>query len=612
MTSSMSVQWSLYFLLPQQLLIMLMLLLMLPMNCKSSAPTATATTTATIDKDSPPDILRVKNIHDKRWVDLVMSDEFLEDGRSFHDDADKKFQAIDKPDNSNEALQFYNSSRDYVTTENGYLQITTRAEKTHWMEWDEEKHEPIERVKNYTSGMVQTWNKMCFTGGVLEIAVEMPGAAGLWPAAWLMGNLARATFDTTTMYMWPWSYNKCTGEVSHLEDKQERSACEDTKVFGMHPKQGRGAPEIDIFEMMPASSQSETGASSPPYMISSLHVSPGIDTNRPHNGQQLNESSYNNWYENLYVGENGELNSGFWGQMCGPEKDFSVDQIHKYMEDALSVKTRLNESHFASTHVYRIEWQPPTSGGGGSGGGESASSSSINSNSNSSSGHRDAGYIYWYIDDKLIFGIDGESLESKTGAQIPAEPMYLILNTAMSHRWGMSEPCANDQCGACWHCYDCTNPECECALPDGLKNCENLPSHVKIDYVRLYQDRADSLHTTGCSPPNFPTAEFIAAHRERYADWQPLGEEQQDAYWRIMFFAQALTVLVAISILYLLCKRYWWIIVPVTENHFKSHARTYEMIPDYTSSSSYQQQQYFDAVAGGGTTKSKRASIIIM
>jgi len=37
-----------------------------------------------------------------------------------------------------------------------------------------------------------TWNKFCFTGGLVEASVTLPGAnnvAGLWPAVWTMGNL---------------------------------------------------------------------------------------------------------------------------------------------------------------------------------------------------------------------------------------------------------------------------------------------------------------------------------------------------------------------------------------------------------------------------------------
>ena len=38
------------------------------------------------------------------------------------------------------------------------------------------------------------------------------------------------------------------------------------------------------------------------------------------------------------------------------------------------------------------------------------------------------------------------------------EPMYLVLNTAVSHSWGFPEPCDKSTCGVCYHCYDCTNP----------------------------------------------------------------------------------------------------------------------------------------------------------
>jgi hypothetical protein len=50
-----------------------------------------------------------------------------------------------------------------------------------------------------------------------------------------------------------------------------------------------------------------------------------------------------------------------------------------------------------------------------------------------------------------------------------------------------------------------------------MKNCRNLPAHMKVDYIRLYQDATDPLHTLSCSPPSHPTAEFIAAHAGRLA-----------------------------------------------------------------------------------------------
>lgn len=56
------------------------------------------------------------------------------------------------------------------------------------------------------------WNKFCFTGGVVEVQAQLPGrhnTGGLWPAMWLMGNLARATFVGSSENTWPWSYDKC-------------------------------------------------------------------------------------------------------------------------------------------------------------------------------------------------------------------------------------------------------------------------------------------------------------------------------------------------------------------------------------------------------------------
>jgi beta-glucanase (GH16 family) len=68
-----------------------------------------------------------------------------------------------------------NSSEEYVTTKDGSLVISVKAVKTKWTEWDENNLKPVERTKNYTSGMVQSWNKFCFTGGVLQMAIRLPG-----------------------------------------------------------------------------------------------------------------------------------------------------------------------------------------------------------------------------------------------------------------------------------------------------------------------------------------------------------------------------------------------------------------------------------------------------
>ncbi len=465
---------------------------------------------------------------DNKVLHLVMSDEFEEDGRSFAIGDDPVFEALNKPDNTNQAIQFYNSTSEYVTTKDGSLVIRTKAVKTSWVEWDNSLYQPVERTKNYTSGMVQTWNKFCFTGGILEMSIQLPGHAdsgGLWPAAWLMGNLARATYEKSVQYIWPWSYDSCDGNIQDLPSKQEISACDANPGYKFNPNQGRGAPEIDIFEVMPGHQMPGFSKPLQAFMSTSLQVAPGLPKNiRPKNGEMLNENS--TWYKDLKIGATGQYNYGFWGQECGPETDNTPRKVHKYWEDAISVNTNLNASHFESHHVYRLEWQPGKDG-----------------------------YLYWYLDNDLIFGIDGNSPHELTGSLIPQEPMYLIFNTAISHRWGMPEPCDITKCPTCWRCYDCLNPECQCTLPDGMKNCKNLPAEMKIDYVRLYQDKSDPTHSIDCSPPHYPTKDFIIAFSERYEDWKPYTGAFTPYFGPIDFTFMALTIAFTLYLLRHLCFR---------------------------------------------------------
>lgn len=81
-------------------------------------------------------------------------------------------------------LEWYDPAA--ITTKNGSLEITLSEKKTHGL--------------NYQGGMMSTWNKFCFTGGLVETSVMLPGAPnimGLWPAVWAMGNLGRAGYGAT-------------------------------------------------------------------------------------------------------------------------------------------------------------------------------------------------------------------------------------------------------------------------------------------------------------------------------------------------------------------------------------------------------------------------------
>jgi beta-glucanase (GH16 family) len=210
-----------------------------------------------------------------------MSDEFNTPNRTFKDGHDPMWTALDKSDDDASSagggsLQFYNSSA--VTTENGFLRISTTLEKTKWHQYDEINKEWVQHTSNFTSGMMQSWNKFCFTGGIVELDIILPGApyiGGLWPAVWMLGNLGRATYEASTNNVWPWSYDTCDRD---LQEAQLLSACNKENHYGMLPYQGRGATEIDIIEVMTGDSKGALPATHPPisfpYADFTLQVSP--------------------------------------------------------------------------------------------------------------------------------------------------------------------------------------------------------------------------------------------------------------------------------------------------------------------------------------------------
>ena len=177
-----------------------------------------------------------------------------------------------------------------------------------------------------------------------------------------------------------------------------------------------------------------------------------------------------------------ELNPFFYG----------VTLVHKpksytYQADAVSANTQLNASHYNHYHTYRVEWEPPEEDGTG-------------------------GHIKWFTDGDFLFSIRGANL-AITGSQVPSEPMYLLMNTAVASSWGFPAPCPQ---GCSCECYECGKPACACALPAGY--CDNFPASFEIDYARVYQAVDDPKHTLGCSPVDRPTDLFIRGHEKRYME----------------------------------------------------------------------------------------------
>ena len=143
-----------------------------------------------IDPDTPADVRTRKSYTDDGELQLIFSDEFNVDGRTFYPGDDPYWEAVDLHYWQTNNMEWYDPSA--VTTENGSLAITLNDTPTKGMD--------------YVGGMVQTWNKFCFTGGLVEAAVMLPGTndvLGLWPAVWAMGNLGRAGFGASLDGMWP-------------------------------------------------------------------------------------------------------------------------------------------------------------------------------------------------------------------------------------------------------------------------------------------------------------------------------------------------------------------------------------------------------------------------
>jgi beta-glucanase (GH16 family) len=127
---------------------------------------------------------------------LVFSDEFETPGRTFYPGDDPFWTAMDLWYWSTNDLEYYTPGA--VTTADGALVITMQNTSANpWAGF------------NYTSGMLQSWNQFCFTGGYIEVALILPGpdsnTRGYWPGAWTMGNLGRPGYGATTDGTWPYT-----------------------------------------------------------------------------------------------------------------------------------------------------------------------------------------------------------------------------------------------------------------------------------------------------------------------------------------------------------------------------------------------------------------------
>lgn len=326
---------------------------------------------------------------------LVFSDEFNTPFRTFEDGSDPRWTALEKNDYTNNALHYYSSKNAY-TNEDGQLVIVSEPADTDVVGYDDVKRKKTHVTKHFRSAMLQGWNKFCFTGGIVEAEVILPGrhnVGGLWPAFWLLGNLARHTYVGSSEHIWPWSEVNCTKKSSA---SQRISGCHNAAHYGMKVGVGRGAPEIDIFEVQPGNVQHNQGVFKlmpvgQPFMSASYQVAPGRPVNRPGNGYWPGPGQ---WYEGLVGGTNSTLNINFYGNYNHFRGDPNPTESD-YWSDAISYNRQLTKEHFEKPHVYRLEWEVPTD-------------------------DRD-GHLHWFINGELVLAINGKSLrDAKLGENIVA------------------------------------------------------------------------------------------------------------------------------------------------------------------------------------------------
>lgn len=116
-----------------------------------------------LDPDTPLEAQTTTSFeNEERPYELVFSDEFEQNGRTFHDGDDPRWTAMNKNDDTNNPLHYY--SHDAVRTSNGVLNISTSIDPKNFSVFNEESKKYNLKYKEVKSGMIQSWNKFCFTG----------------------------------------------------------------------------------------------------------------------------------------------------------------------------------------------------------------------------------------------------------------------------------------------------------------------------------------------------------------------------------------------------------------------------------------------------------------
>nr|CCA26187.1 betaglucan synthesisassociated protein putative [Albugo laibachii Nc14] len=322
-----------------------------------------------VDSSTPQKHKLYTTSRGEKW-ELVMSDEYNKPGRSFKPGHDHMWTSLEKPDGVNNALELYSHNMTSTTCDkNGktcYFQIKIIDEVNTIRVWNNYQTKPgYQNVSfYYRAGMVQSWNKFCFQGGLLEVRAQLPGVVSeesgnpdiaegphsrvktimyypTWPGIWMLGNLGRAIFTASTNRIWPFSYSECDDSVFNSTN-QRISACDDNPGHGLNPNQGRGAPEIDVLEgaadLVSASVQigpgmpknfRRYGDGNDCVYTASCKMLGGNDIEVP-SSVYVEKRGHRSWYQGLKYAANNLCKSG-------KKEKQDISQIIKSVEQGLSV-----------------------------------------------------------------------------------------------------------------------------------------------------------------------------------------------------------------------------------------------------------------------------------
>jgi hypothetical protein len=117
-----------------------------------------SSSSSSIDSATPQSAM-TRTGYDGFNYNLVFSDEFETDGRSFSAGKDSFWEAVNLGYGATGDGVWYDE--DQIYTANGSLHIRIDNVATNGMP--------------YRSGMLQSWNKFCFTSGYIEVALTLPG-----------------------------------------------------------------------------------------------------------------------------------------------------------------------------------------------------------------------------------------------------------------------------------------------------------------------------------------------------------------------------------------------------------------------------------------------------